>query len=401
MDKYRVFVIDDDVDILSLLKNLLEADFEVICSSHPIEGLENLDDFEPDFVIVDIMMPLLDGREFVRRMRRKPQFVQTPIIFLSVLSDHNVIIASYKAGGDLFITKPFEPHRLLNSIRAFLKRRIMPVKRKHYSLQRLEEIQQRPPTTRTEPTRKSEPTPPPSEIKTTAPVPVPSQPPVNHEPPPATISIVSEVETPPSVTEIAQVQPLPPPAAPETEPPAPQRKPGKLPRILIADDEPELLDILTVSLGDKYELFTARNGIDVVREADKLEPDIFILDAMIPRLSGYQVCQILKRSEHFSHSPIIIISAKASRKDVAYVKKLGVAAFIAKPFTFMQLDNAIVKILNDPYFEIRPKLHTYGEILKKREDEAVAREKKEKERTHRETRSVLRDFIRRHPDIKR
>ena len=118
------------------------------------------------------------------------------------------------------------------------------------------------------------------------------------------------------------------------------------------------------------------------------------------RRNNAKSMKLLKKSEHFSNSPVIITSAKATRKDLEYVKKLGVAAFIPKPFTFTQLDNAIIRILNNPYFEIRPKLYTYKEILKRREAEAIERQKKEKERTRRRNRSVLRDFIRHHPSPK-
>ncbi|HPB31612.1 MAG TPA: response regulator, partial [Candidatus Sumerlaeota bacterium] len=171
-----------------------------------------------------------------------------------------------------------------------------------------------------------------------------------------------------------------------------------LPRVLIADDDEDLLEYLMLSLGDKYEMFTAIDGLEVVKFADTLEPDIFILDAMMPRMTGYQVCLVLKKSERFANVPIIIISAKASRNDVEYVKRLGVRAFIPKPFDFMQLDNAIVRIVRDHYFEIKPKQHTYEEILKIREDQVAKNAEKDKDRKHRETRSILKDFLSQNPD---
>ena len=194
---------------------------------------------------------------------------------------------------------------------------------------------------------------------------------------------------------------MPPPAVQESQKkPQPERKPGRLPRIMIADDDIELLELMSISLGDKYELFTVCNGLDAIRESETIEPDIFVLDVMMPRITGYQVCQVLKKSEHFANTPVIIISAKASPKDIDYIKKLGVKAFIAKPFTFMQLDNAIVKITKDPYFEMRPKLHTYEEILTMKDQEAVKREEKDKERLHRETKNIMRDFIKQHKEKK-
>ena len=407
--KYRILVIDDDPDINSLVENILRRDFEVYSTTNPVKAVENLDIIEPDIVIVDIMMPLMDGREVSRRIRFHPQFSQTPIIFLSVLTERNIIIETYKAGADLYLTKPFTPNRLLDSIRAFLQRKIIPVKKKKYDVYKLKNMLRKP----QKPPEKEKFEKPKPAAEKKEPLQVKITPPKKEKTPPPEAPKVSKphreekpVAAESSPDKAADKKPAGVAADPVKPKPAKptstkgERKVCDLPRILVADDDKELLEMLQISLGDKYELFTVENGMILLKEAEFLEPDLFIIDAMMPRFSGYQVCQVLKKSEHFRDAPIIMISAKASKKDVEYVKKIGVKAFVAKPFTFMQMDNAIVKILNTPFFEIKPKLHTYDEILKIKEFESAKKERKEKERTHRRTKNVMSEFLRNNPHYK-
>ncbi|MBN1901064.1 response regulator transcription factor [Candidatus Sumerlaeota bacterium] len=387
MDKYRIVVIDDDRDTLSLLDNILSKEFEVLCCTNPLDILHNLDDIEPDILIIDVMMPYLDGRQVVKRIRQKPQFVDTPCIFLSVLTDRDIIIDAYKSGADLFLTKPITPKRFLNSLHAFLKRKIVPRKPKRIPLselqittfqkEQLEQNAQRKtpfpsmPKGGVSASRQQSKTPAPSENQRFA-TPVPRE-------------IKDELK------EKDRIQTATPPVEPK-------RKICKLPRILIAINDPDVLDFLSTAMKDKYEIFTARNGLEMIRESDFLEPDLFIIDAQIPIFSGYQVCQMLKKSDLFFQTPVIMVSDKTTKKDVDYIKKLGVQAFIPKPFDFQQLDNAIILITQNPTFEIKAKIYGYDEIRKMRDIKPISEEVKEKQRLHRETKNIMIDFYRHHAE---
>lgn len=389
MGKFRIVVIDDDRDTLSLLDNILSNEFDVLCCSNPLDILYNLDDIEPDICVIDIMMPFLDGRQVVRRIRQIPQFAQTPCIILSVLSDRDIIIDAYKSGADLFLTKPITPKRFLNSLHAFLKRKIIPIKPKRIPVSELNI-----PSLQSEQSSQESPN------KT----PLPSMPKEGagyrqhtKTPPPKDENFKKRYPTP-LPKEIREDLDQTDRASVETPPPQPKRKKCTLPRILIAINDFETLNFLTLVMKDKYEIFTVRNGLELIRGSDFLEPDIFIIDAQIPVFSGYQVCQMLKKSDMFFQTPIIMVSDKTSKKDMDYVNKLRVQAFIPKPFDFQQLDNAIIKITSNPLFEIKLKLHTFEEIRKMRNLKPISEEDKEKERLHRETKNIMIDFYRHHPE---
>ena len=397
MDKHRILIVDDDRDILLLLENMLWDKYELVCSCDPKEAMDNFEDYDPDFCIIDIMMPSMDGRDLVRQIRQKPLFSQTPIIFLSVLNERQIIIDAYKAGGDLFLTKPFTPRRFRNSLQAFLKQKIIPIKPKRLSIEQLNIKLKKKVDIPLEKIDKDK-------------TPIPVEPPKTVTPPP----VVHEQPTPPP-----SQQPQAPPhkakerIAPaqtpvittrsEVETPFPwilskaTRKISKIPRIMVGIYDQDILELIQASIGKKYELFTARTGLELLRESELLEPDLFIIDVIIPLLSGYQVCQMIKRSEFFSDTPIILISDKTSKKDVDYARKLGVNVFLPKPFEFANLEYIIASIVQEPGFSIRPKLHSYEEIMTMKEKEMERMEGK----VHRETKNIMRDFIRQHKDYKK
>jgi len=95
-----------------------------------------------------------------------------------------------------------------------------------------------------------------------------------------------------------------------------------------------------------------------------------------------------------------MVSKKTSKKDVEYAKKLGVQAYLPKPFDFAQLDNALTKTIRERKFRIKPKLRTYKEILYIKKMYKEKEEEEDKKKLHRETKNVMRDFFKKHQDNK-
>ena len=104
-------------------------------------------------------------------------------------------------------------------------------------------------------------------------------------------------------------------------------------RILIADDDPVILRLIQVNLElEGYEVITANNGEEAVAQAKAENPDLVILDIMMPRLDGYQACEQLKSSDDTKDIPVIFLSAKAQQGDIEKGRSFGVAAYLTKPF---------------------------------------------------------------------
>ncbi len=118
---YRMLVVDDEPDICFVMKTHLGLFHDVRTASNGIEGLEALDQFEPDFVLTDVNMPLMNGLQFAESIRRHPRLGATPIFFFTGESDTSLPRKSYDVGGNLFLRKPIDVEQLLKFIDHFIQ----------------------------------------------------------------------------------------------------------------------------------------------------------------------------------------------------------------------------------------------------------------------------------------
>src|SRR5208283_1300875 len=127
-------------------------------------------------------------------------------------------------------------------------------------------------------------------------------------------------------------------------------------RILIIDDTYDIVRTLELLLQDRYEVITAPDGLVGLTKASRYLPDLIILDIMMPKMTGYQLCDQLKKNPALYSIPIVFLSAKGTRIDQEYGIKKGAAAYVAKPFDPPELLNVIADLLqqNPPGKKNRP-----------------------------------------------
>jgi len=122
-DLNKILVVDDEEDIVEFVSyNLRKEGFDVQSASNGKEALKLAFKYKPDLILLDIMMPEMDGIETCEEVRRNPDMSDTLIAFLSARSEDYSQIAGFNAGADDFITKPIRPKVLTSRIRALLKR---------------------------------------------------------------------------------------------------------------------------------------------------------------------------------------------------------------------------------------------------------------------------------------
>lgn len=122
-ERERVLIVDDDIDICRYVQvNLVLDGYVVDIANDGEDGLRMAIDLQPDLVLLDVMMPGLDGTEVCRRMREDPRTLNTPIIFLTAKSQSTDKIAGLSAGADDYIAKPFDPPELTARVRSALRR---------------------------------------------------------------------------------------------------------------------------------------------------------------------------------------------------------------------------------------------------------------------------------------
>ena len=119
--KSTIMVIDDDPDLVTLLRLMLEQKgFNVMCAYDGLQVFAGLEKQKPNLILLDIMIPEMDGLEVLRRLKAAPETSSIPIILLTALDEDENILTGYKMGADHYITKPFKRTHLVAVINHLL-----------------------------------------------------------------------------------------------------------------------------------------------------------------------------------------------------------------------------------------------------------------------------------------
>jgi DNA-binding response OmpR family regulator len=117
-------------------------------------------------------------------------------------------------------------------------------------------------------------------------------------------------------------------------------------KILIADDEPSIVAAVEFLLRrDGYEVHVARNGEEALKQVEAQNPDLVLLDVMMPVKSGYEVCMRMREREDWRHIKIIMLSAKGRDAEVAKGLTMGADIYVTKPFSTRELMATIKTLL--------------------------------------------------------
>ncbi|MFA5224456.1 MAG: response regulator [Candidatus Omnitrophota bacterium] len=113
-------------------------------------------------------------------------------------------------------------------------------------------------------------------------------------------------------------------------------------KILVIDDEPDLVEMVTLRLeANGYQVISAYDGQEGLAKARNENPDLIILDLMLPKIDGYKVCRLLKFDEKYKKIPIILFTARAQESDIKVGEDVGADSYLTKPF---EPDVLLVKV---------------------------------------------------------
>ena len=120
-------------------------------------------------------------------------------------------------------------------------------------------------------------------------------------------------------------------------------------KILVVDDEVDLVETVRFPLEiEGYNVLVAYNGEEALDRARKENPDLILLDLMLPKLDGYKVCRLLKFDETYKHIPIFMLTAKTQEKDKVLGMETGADEYITKPFDVGDLLKKVKEYLSKP-----------------------------------------------------
>jgi two-component system alkaline phosphatase synthesis response regulator PhoP len=122
---YKILIVDDEIDIIELLSyNLKKENFTVVTSMNGKEAINIASKIKPDIILMDVMMPEMDGIEACRQIKDIPQLKNIPLIFLTARGEEFSELAGFEAGADDYIIKPIKPRVLISRLKAILRRNI-------------------------------------------------------------------------------------------------------------------------------------------------------------------------------------------------------------------------------------------------------------------------------------
>ncbi len=117
-------------------------------------------------------------------------------------------------------------------------------------------------------------------------------------------------------------------------------------KILIAEDERDIRELITFTLSFAgHEITQASNGAEAVELAQKVVPDLIMMDVRMPRMTGYEACRAIKEIESVKHIPVIFLSAKGQDDEVSDALDAGAMDYIMKPFSPTELTEKIASLL--------------------------------------------------------
>lgn len=124
MAKDKILVIDDERDILDLVEyNLKQNGYKVSCIATGEEALDEAINFKPDLILLDLMLPGVDGFDVCRDLKTQPETREIPVIMLTAKSEDIDVVTGLELGADDYITKPFSPRVLVARVRAILRKK--------------------------------------------------------------------------------------------------------------------------------------------------------------------------------------------------------------------------------------------------------------------------------------
>jgi CheY-like chemotaxis protein len=298
----RLLIVDDDADVLTSLETILRREVEVVCAHNGLDALEKLERVEPDMLILDVAMPCLDGFDTALSIRKNASFAAIPILFLTAAGDPASIEKGRQLKAAVYATKPFDPQKILSLVRDTAARLGVEPRSKAFAC---EEI------------------------------------------------LAAEREG--RRLDLAR-------KTAEDEPEEGATAQAVRPRLLVVDDEPDVVALIESFLAPHYEVLTATRANDAIEKIVRAEPDLVLLDIEMPRLSGYQLSQLLKLNAGLGRIKVMFVSSRNEPQQVDYAYRLGAEAYLTKPFTPEDLLAEVRQIVGQAGFSARPKKRTLAEL---------------------------------------
>jgi DNA-binding response OmpR family regulator len=138
----------------------------------------------------------------------------------------------------------------------------------------------------------------------------------------------------------------------ETSPSTAEPSSRRTRRVLMIDDDPVMRKLILEMLGNRYQVLTSSNGLELPRLMTEFVPNLVLLDVMMPWVDGLQICRTIKSNAAWRKVPVIFISGRKKPADVDTAIGQGADAYLTKPFSMVELLHHIQTLLGEPADEL-------------------------------------------------
>lgn len=322
----RIVIVDDESSNFMVLRKVLgDAGFSrVITTSDPTTAIDTIRKARPDLIVLDVVMPIMDGTEILQLLRADPEFADTPVLILTA-SEDPVLEQSVRALGVTdYLKKPIVASEFCKTVQETLTARVKaaepatPAHPDYAALSRIEEA--------------------------APPAPVPAR--------------ETPVRTKPAPKPRVQISANASPLANVIDEDRIRRS-----RIIVVDDEPFNFMVLRKFLADEgyTDILTTSDSTTAVQMIVEAQPDLIILDVVMPQVDGIQILTELKANPEMSHIPVLILTATADARVKKNALDIGATDFLNKP---VESNDLLPRVRNSITFKLqRDQLRDYAGFL--------------------------------------
>lgn len=301
----KILVVDDEPDLRAIARLRLEnSGYEVLQAENGRKGIDILKQNPTDMVILDLMMPEMNGIEFCRRMIEDLGMKSTPVLLVSAVNEKAGIVRQFfnlPLEKTAFIAKPVEPEQIIAHVKDLIG----------------------------EPSEAGAAEPKKATVAAGA-------------EPPRAAKLLSKASSP-----LPKEEPAPPPPKAAT----PQ---GPRLRILVIDDEEGIRMLLKTALGLRHDVETAENGMAALGIIERVNPDFIISDVNMPVMNGLETIEAIRRHPKFGSVPVFFLTAETDSNLPRKTFDLGGNLYLRKPLDPMRLLMIIDRFVEETGLKAKP-----------------------------------------------
>jgi CheY-like chemotaxis protein len=296
--KWRILCIDDEPDILEILRIALGMKHEVVVAKDGLQGLGFLDYCEPDFILCDVRMPHMDGFQTVEAIRKHPRFFDIPVFFLTAETSREAAKRGYATGANLYLTKPFDPSRVLENIDFFLKEQGKDPRPKRFTSER-------------------------------------------------------------AVEEFGRLSRAPEEPGKPVARPVPEGAPV---RVVIVCRNAIQNEEIRAALQHPYECMICADPLASLRQIFQYDPDVLIINPAIPRVSGWGVAELIRTNAAFRNLPILLLEDPEEPLDPRFAPAITKLPPLPASPSADRIHAAVKDVTAKPSFRVRPKRSSIADL---------------------------------------